>query len=72
MGQWKQLWRIGKIFGCYGVPIATPLELTHTWRKFISKPKQGLQQDFHGACENAVTAVEYRYKFEKFVQLLEV
>ena len=42
MGEWKQLWRIGRRFGISGVPIANPSELTHTWRKLISKPKQGL------------------------------
>ena len=50
MGGWKRLWRIGKRFGGSSVPIANPLELTHTWRKLISKPKQGFQQDSQAAC----------------------
>ena len=50
MGEWKQLLRIGKSFGGSGVTIANPSELTHTWRKLISKPNQGLQQDLQAAC----------------------
>ena len=49
MGERNRLWRIGKYFGGSGVPIANPSELTHTWRKSISKPKQGLQHDFQAA-----------------------
>ena len=48
MGEWKQLHRIGKSSGGSGVPFANPSELTHTWKKLISKPKQGLQQDSRG------------------------
>ena len=44
MGEWKILQRIGKSFGGSGVPIQNPLELLHTSRKSIYKPKQELQQ----------------------------
>ena len=60
MGEWKRLWLIGKGYGGYGVPIANPSELTHTWRKSISKPKQGLLQDFQATYEKSVMAVEIR------------
>ena len=72
MGEWKRLRRIGKSFVGHGVSIANPSELTHTWRKFISKPKQGLQQDLQAACENAAMATENRYKLEQCVQHKEV
>ena len=68
----KQLRRTAYIFGCSGVPIAEPLELTHTWRKSIVKPKQGLQQDFQAACKKEATDVENRFKLEQSVQHLEV
>ena len=60
------------MFGGPDVPIANPLELTYTWRKLISKPKQGLQQYSQAASKKAATAVENRYKFEKFAQHSEV
>ena len=72
MGEWKRLRRIGKILGGSGVPVANPSELTHTWRKSISKPNQGLQQELQAACEKAATAVENRYKLEQCMQHLEV
>ena len=60
MVEWKQLRRIGESFDGSDVPIANPSELTHTWRKLISKPKQGLQQDSQAACGKAATDVENR------------
>ena len=54
------------------MPIANPSELTHTWRKLISKSKQGLQQDLQAACEKAATAVENKYKLEQCLQHSEV
>ena len=71
MGDWKKLQRIGKSFGCSGVPIAKPLELNYTWRKLIYRPKQGLQQDLQAECEKEATAAENRYKLEQCVQHLE-
>ena len=72
MGEWKRLHIIGERFGYFGVHISNPSELTYTWRKSISKPKQGLQQDLQALCENAATTVENRYKLEQYVQRLEV
>ena len=72
MVEWKQLRRIGKSFGGSNVPIANPLEFTHTWRKSISKPKQGLQQYLQATCEKAATAVENRHKLEQCMKHLEV
>ena len=54
------------------MPIANPSELTHNWRKSISKPKQGLQQDAQAPCEKSVMAVENMYKLEQSVQHSEV
>ena len=54
------------------MPIANPSELTHTWRKFISKPKQGLQQDLQAACNKSAMSMENRYKLEHCVKNLEV
>ena len=54
------------------MPIANPSELTHTWRKLISKPKKELQQDLQTACVKAATAVENRYKLEQCVKHSEV
>ena len=51
MGEWKWLRKIGGGFRGSGLPIANPSELTHTWRKSISKPKQGLQQDLQATCK---------------------
>ena len=68
MGEWKQLRITGKSFGCSGVPIEKPLELNHTWRKSIYKPKQGLQQDFQDTCKKSATSMENRYKLEQCVQ----
>ena len=49
MGEWKQLRRIGKSFGGSGVPIENLSKLTHTWRKSVSKPRQGLKQYLYAA-----------------------
>ena len=72
MGEWKRLRIIGKSFGGSRVPIENSSKLTHTWRKSISKPKPGLQQDSQAACEKASTAVKNRYKLEQCVQHSEV
>ena len=72
MGEWEQLWRIGKSFGGSGVSISNPSELIYTWRKLISKPKQGLRQGLQATCKKAATDVENRYKLEQCVQHLEV
>ena len=72
MGEWKKIRQIGESFGGSGVPILNPLELTHTWRKSISKPKQVLKQDLQAAWEKSATAVENRYKLEHYMQHLEV
>ena len=68
MGEWKRLWEIGKSFGGSGMPISNPSELTHTWRKPISEPKQGLQQDFQAAYKKEPKDVENRNKLEQCVQ----
>ena len=52
--------------------IANPSELTYTWRKLISKSKQGLQHDSQATCGKVATAVENRYKLEQFMQHSEV
>ena len=44
MGEWKQFFSNREKFGGSDVTIGNLSDLTHTWRKSISRPKQGLQQ----------------------------
>ena len=63
MGEWKRLCRIGNSFGGSGVPIAKPLELTHTWEEVDFQTKTRIETGFAGRLQKDSHGCGKRVKF---------